>query len=75
MDSFLLNNKPKVNTGTRTLNANDDGNNGDDDDGSQALNAANWLCQFSVNTAPLSKILGVDSEYNRRFMAYIRASN
>ena len=35
MDSFLLNNKAKVNTGTRTLNANDDDgdNGGDDDDG------------------------------------------
>ena len=33
MDSFLLNNKPKVNTGTRTLNANDDGDLGDNDDG------------------------------------------
>ena len=30
MDSFLLNNKAKVNTGTRTLNANDDGDDGDD---------------------------------------------
>ena len=34
MDSFLLNNKAKVNTGTRTLNANDDGddNSAIDDD-------------------------------------------